>query len=392
MSSSWVLPDGPLNFFLLGTALLLAPIAEGEDLPLRTWVLAGLLTGLAALSKYHAIFFAGSFFLYLVSTPHGRAVLRKPGVWVAAAVALAVFSPVLLWNAQHGWVSFLFQGERAQSHRLGTGIFLSLLAQQIGLLLPWTLLPLGGGIARAFSHGDSRSRFVLWLGLPIALFLSLVPLWSGGGMVQWAMPGWLLLMPLAGKFLSEKTARFGRRWIVLSTAGFLVSVALTCAEMQTGWLGNTFPHIFRLGDPTAENVEWSKLSLVINKFNAIDKERAFVLTSGWRDASKIDHGLGGHYRVGDISDDPRNFAMIFEPSKFQHRNGWIALKPRAAASTRTAMARCFSKIQKASRITIARGLLPDAHFDIWRGDDFLADRCKMKTVRDFGVAPRSPGD
>ncbi|HSM96936.1 MAG TPA: glycosyltransferase family 39 protein, partial [Rhizomicrobium sp.] len=56
VSASWILPDGPLNFFLLAAALALAPIGEGKPLSLRRWLAAGLLTGLAALSKYHAIF------------------------------------------------------------------------------------------------------------------------------------------------------------------------------------------------------------------------------------------------------------------------------------------------------------------------------------------------
>jgi NAD(P)-dependent dehydrogenase (short-subunit alcohol dehydrogenase family) len=35
------------------------------------------------------------------------------GIGRAAALALAVFAPVIAWNASHDWASFAFQGARA---------------------------------------------------------------------------------------------------------------------------------------------------------------------------------------------------------------------------------------------------------------------------------------
>ena len=44
------------------------------------------------------------------STARKRRRLLQPGPYLALAIGLSVFSPVLIWNARHGWVSFLFQG------------------------------------------------------------------------------------------------------------------------------------------------------------------------------------------------------------------------------------------------------------------------------------------
>ncbi len=41
------------------------------------------------------------------------ALAASPYPWLAALLAIVVFSPVLIWNAQHDWASFRFQGVRA---------------------------------------------------------------------------------------------------------------------------------------------------------------------------------------------------------------------------------------------------------------------------------------
>ena len=42
-----------------------------------------------------------------------RTRLKTMGPYLALALGLFVFSPVLIWNSQHDWVSFRFQGGRA---------------------------------------------------------------------------------------------------------------------------------------------------------------------------------------------------------------------------------------------------------------------------------------
>lgn len=384
VSASWILPDGPLNFFLLAAALVLAPMLEGKGLSIQRWMMAGLFTGLAALSKYHGIFFAGEFFIYMIVDSARRPLLLKPGPWLAALLALAVFSPVLIWNAEHHWISFSFQGSRAESHHFGAGLFLSLLVAQLALLTPWVAVPLLRGISQGFSRSDPQSRFALWLGLPMALFFSLVPLWSDTGMVQWAMPGWLLLLPLAGQYLAKEAAwkSWPQRWAAGSAGVFVVIIVLFCAEVQTGWLGTAFSGVFRRGDPTVEYVEWRPLASQISERNLTGGERGFVLTSGWREAAKIDQGLGGHFRVLVVSDDPRNFAIDVHDRNFQGEDGWIVLRTDVSPAARTNVLHCFSEVSTPSTITLSRGGRPDAELAVWRGSGYLPTRCNMRRIND----------
>jgi 4-amino-4-deoxy-L-arabinose transferase-like glycosyltransferase len=114
-ASMFALPDGPLLFFWLLTVDRLSVALEDPDAHrLRPWIEVGLAWGGAMLSKYHAVFIPLGAALYvLLDGRMRRRWLFRPGPFVALAMGLIVFSPVIIWNAQHGWVSFLFQGGRA---------------------------------------------------------------------------------------------------------------------------------------------------------------------------------------------------------------------------------------------------------------------------------------
>ncbi|MBS0273301.1 MAG: glycosyltransferase family 39 protein [Proteobacteria bacterium] len=386
VAGNWMLPDGPLNFFLLAAALTLSPLAKGEKLSMMRWAAAGLLAGLAALSKYHGLVFVAGVFAFLVSSVWGRRVLRTGAPWLAVLVAAAVFSPVLIWNAQHGWISFGFQGARAATGRhFGGGLFLSLIVAQIALISPWVAWPLARGVIRAAPSSNEAERFLLWLGLPIAILFTFTPLWSDGGMVQWAMPGWLLLLPLAGKYLADEASgrSWPRIWLAVSAALFLLFVLGFVMETRSGWLGSAFPHIFRRGDPTADNVEWTPLGAIVNREALSDDDRLFVLTSGWRDAAKIDQGLAGNYRVAAVSNDPRNFAIGIDPKAWAGRNGWIVLEGVDALAQVAALKSCFGSLEKPSNLTIQRGIRPDATLTIWRGDGFTPKGCMLLSIRNM---------
>ncbi len=71
----------------------------------RDWLWVGLWTGLAFLSKYSGLFLAGCFGLFFALQPLARSHLRRPGPYLALGIALLCTTPVLIWNAQHGWIT-----------------------------------------------------------------------------------------------------------------------------------------------------------------------------------------------------------------------------------------------------------------------------------------------
>src|ERR1044071_1931570 len=171
-------PEGPLMFFWLATVWCLIRLLVDEPPvahPLRWWSAAGAMLGLAMLSKYSASFLALGTLLFLLARPAERRWLAHPGPYLAAAIAAVIFSPVLVWNARHGWISFLWQGNRGVAYH---GIHLDWLVHNISgqamELLPWIWLPLVIELFRLGrgepSQTGARILIACLAAPPIALF------------------------------------------------------------------------------------------------------------------------------------------------------------------------------------------------------------------------------
>ena len=105
-----ITPDAPLICFWLLTIYLLS-IAVLKDRP-SAWYGAGAALGFAMLSKYTAVFLVPSALLFLIADRAHRKWLLRKEPYLAFFLSLVIFSPVILWNYQHQWVSFAFQFSR----------------------------------------------------------------------------------------------------------------------------------------------------------------------------------------------------------------------------------------------------------------------------------------
>ncbi|MBR1328679.1 glycosyltransferase family 39 protein [Bradyrhizobium ottawaense] len=132
-------PDVAMIPFAVAMMWSLVRLAQSGDG--RWWLAAGLFAGLSMLSKFTAIMFAPAVAAFLLVPDWRWRWLRSPYPYLAVLVAIAVFSPVLVWNAQHDWASFRFQGVRATANY---GISLRTIGDFIGLqfgLVGFVMLP-----------------------------------------------------------------------------------------------------------------------------------------------------------------------------------------------------------------------------------------------------------
>ena len=154
----WVLPDGPLDCALLGF-LLFSLRATGlipSRRPWADWLAAGACAGLAMLSKYNGLLVLAGLPVFLLTTADGRAWLRRPQPWVAGLLALLLFSPVIVWNIEHHWASFAFQGDRAGGLRFHPLAPLGVWGGEALFVLPWIWVPLILLWLRALRHGPGE--------------------------------------------------------------------------------------------------------------------------------------------------------------------------------------------------------------------------------------------
>lgn len=190
-------PDVPLLFcWVLG---LFAAQRE-------RWALVGLAAGGAMLSKYTGVLLLP---LLVLGRPSS---LRGPGPYLAALLAGLIYAPNLLWNLDHGLISWRFQLEhvaQAPDRLAFVGAQLAL----CGLLAPAVF-----GWAAVGWRGRPEERQAWWASVPL-----LVVALAAGGEANWAAPAYAgLLIGLGHR---------GGRWDRLSWGGIGVNTVLVLIVM-----------------------------------------------------------------------------------------------------------------------------------------------------------------
>jgi len=244
-----VTPDTPLVLFgWLGYYFGWRAVVR-RSLP--DWLLTGLCIGLALLGKYPASLLLGVFFLALLSSQEGRRELATPGPWLAAAVAVLLFMPVVWWNGQHDWISFAFQlGHGVQTQIAEPWKMFSLfLGGQLGVVLPWTFFAMLYASLRPTRWGLPAGSFVSRL-LVIGFWLPLL-LFGVAGLTAKAEANWPLLAYLPGSLLLAGALR---RWlypeghtrkgmIAAISVAYLLSLLLVNGIRFPWWLDRIGVHL-----------------------------------------------------------------------------------------------------------------------------------------------------
>ncbi|MGE0225353.1 MAG: glycosyltransferase family 39 protein [Acetobacteraceae bacterium] len=316
-TGTWVLPDGPLDCALIAAALCLAHALPAQgSAAWRWWSGAGLCVGLALFSKYSAILTMAGAFAYLMFSARHRFWLRRPQPYCAAVLAGLVFSPVIIWNATHGWASFAFQGDRATGLRFRPLAPLETLGGEALFVLPWIWLPMMLLFARALrpAHPDWRDRLLACLAAPPVIGFALISAWSSRRILfHWAAPGYLMLFPLLGRAVAQHIHLPWVRRVIGGTAALAIA-AVSVIGLQTRFdiLGPVLTAVTRK-DPTIEGVNWTSLRADLRQRGLLPPG-AVVGVPNWRDAGKIGFGLGPDVTVLCLCRDARQFAFAHPPA------------------------------------------------------------------------------
>ena len=249
-----IAPDVPLVLFVAAMAWALVRLAESGDG--RWWLAAGVFAGLAALSKFTVALLIPAVLAFMwVPNWRGRW-LRGPWPWLAAALALLLFSPVVIWNSQHDWASFRFQAVRAAaSHPWSLRTFGEFLGLQFGLvgfvLLPVVLTGVVLTAWRGYRRGEAVAILLSTAVLvPFAYFL-----WKSLSLRvgdTWPTLIWpfgfaaaaINLSMLQKEGWSQSFIARSHRWVriaIVSGIVFVVAVGFYYLAMPFNFIGRTDP-------------------------------------------------------------------------------------------------------------------------------------------------------
>lgn len=246
------MPDVPLTLaILLCVEAVLALLTRFSTAALLRLTLGLLLGGFSHYRFALPLLVAA---LALLASAGGRALLRRPQLWLALAIGALSWWPLLHWNLRHAGAGLAFQlHERHPWQFHGDGaLFVPI---QLLLLTPLLALALALTVRRGWiawrTQRDARLGFVL------VASLSLLVAYFGLGFFadqqrvsfHWPLPAYLPLLALVPLLLADWTAAWRRAtWALLalgtlSALGFLAAISVPA--LRSEWAaGNGYPENF----------------------------------------------------------------------------------------------------------------------------------------------------
>ncbi|MGV0908192.1 glycosyltransferase family 39 protein [Martelella sp. FOR1707] len=352
-AGAWIVPDGPLLFFLACGAQVMARILfpqPGEEEPsLVWWMLAGGLFGLAGLAKYSALFTLAGLVFFVIATRHRRQLLTA-GPYLACLIGLILILPVLIWNVQHDWASLRFQTGRG-SPQFSPWAFARMVLGQIVWLGPWIAIPLIQSALHAFRKGRTeRELFCLALAVPAIGYTTLQALWSGTGFPHWPMPGWLFVFPLLGVRLCGRIRPAIRYAITIS----LLTLTLLVTAVALGGSGALHRLAPSLHDPTEDLIDWSPVAEVLTPLEIGIPDGPALAGLDWAEAGKLDFAVGETAPVLVLGRDKRGFATRSDP-RLAGRRGLVIVASEEAWAKRGRGLSCLPKDSRpVARVPVGR--------------------------------------
>lgn len=218
--------DTPLNLFWALTIYFCAKFikfSKTQDL-----YGIGLSIGLMLLSKYPGIVLVLGLFTFIISSPY-RYLLQSLHLYAALGLALAIFSPVIYWNFQHDWLSFLYQ---LHTHQITKYVnpYLNIIKMIFLVIIPFLNFmlippPLSWYKLKGSLRGSKKQFFHLCLTISavfIAFYLLAAPKATIKGC--WLSPFLLTAALLAGFCLEAIDLQ--KKYLYLITCYIIISVAI----------------------------------------------------------------------------------------------------------------------------------------------------------------------
>lgn len=271
------------------------------------WFLLGITIGLGLLTKYTMVFFYVCAFLFFIFNKEQRRWLKRKEPYIAFIVSIIVFSPVIIWNAQHDWVTLKHTAGQAHiggqwsavsSQRLKD--FFEFIGSQIGVITPLLFFVVIYGAVKDFRsrftvHGSQSTdyavrstqhaaRFLFFFWVPVLVFFLLKSV-HGKVQANWAMFSYITaIIASAGFFLQKQTIKKGMKiFLIISLiTAFLVTII------------SHYPQAVNLPvkqDPTSRLKGWREIGIktgeVYNNMISSVSKKVFIFSDKYQIASEL---------------------------------------------------------------------------------------------------------
>jgi hypothetical protein len=294
-----------LLVWVLAAHLLLRVLQEGTG---RNWLLLGVLLGLGLLNKIGVLWLGLGVFVALLSSAQRRQ-FKTRWPYVAAALALLIFLPYILWNAANNWPHLAFVAAATQTKYAGITRVDFLLGQLLNIAFCSFLLcalALYRGLRRGAPEG-ARALAILFV---VALAVLLV---NGHSKAEYLAAAYAPLLASGAVFLEEWLARVRpsrRRLLGVVLLLFIASGGLVPAPIVLPVLpvdsAVTYAQRLGIAPPSNEGKEmgqlhqffadmfgWQEMAATVadvyRQLPADEREKALVFAGNYGEAGAIEY-------------------------------------------------------------------------------------------------------
>lgn len=303
----FITTDTPLVYFSFFSGLAFLRAARGDDF--RFYALAGVLLGLAFLSKYFSALLGIAYFAHVLWRPTRR---KVAGLALLIAAALPFAAINLWWNWGHCWTNIMFNlYNRHEGAGLSWRTPLAYAGMMLYLLTPpalWLLWRRRAAIAAMNESGD-RHALMLTALAPLALFAALSSVKQIG--LHWVLsflPFTMILLALA---VEEATLRRIVRFLAAFAVLHVAAIAAAASLPLETWKKT------RLYDGIVLTFESQKL---LEQLKPYEQDYAFA-SDGYSSAVTLAYNARRYFLVfGEASSHARHDDILTDFRPLEGRN------------------------------------------------------------------------
>lgn len=222
-----LMPDTLL--FLLILPIIFTVVKLEEENSLGMWILLGILLGLAGLSKYTAVLFVIPIVLYFIIKKRYE-LFYAPKIIPAILIAIAIISPVIIWNIQNDWASFTYQSEHVVGENsINWKAFFSSIGAQIGAYNPFLFPVAFYGLYKALRSKNSTLFLSALFGLVLIVFFTYASLYKTA-LPHWSALFYMLFIPV-GSYYILQTSKASIKYLKFAIVFGLFISSIAYAEL-----------------------------------------------------------------------------------------------------------------------------------------------------------------
>jgi undecaprenyl-diphosphatase len=230
-------------------------------------------------------------FLFLLLVKEYRKLLLTKGPYIAFIISLLVFSPVIVWNVSHDWVTFKHTAGQAHLEdgiQISLKSFLEFFGSQLGVITPFLLILMAVSVWRL--RKKREGAFLFWFSIPVIAFFLLKGV-QAKVEANWALPGYLSgIIAFSAYYMRGFYSQGKGTKIVIATA-ILLSVLVTAVAH--------YPSILNLPvklDITSRIRGWKELGAEVTQiYKQMSVNRpVFIFSDRYQVSSELAFYVKGH--------------------------------------------------------------------------------------------------